>query len=216
MHATPSNFFERILRIEALVCKSYFFSEQPFYGNYSTLDSHTITVISHAFAYSSRWRRKPWQGLLWYLIRSSTRTCMQWHAGTELRLSLGFEFIVIVIWKNGNCNLFTCKTLKRSYELVKTCAFQIELEFGLKCWFLRRGGNRSTRSKTSGRKRENQQKINPNMVSTPRFEAGATLVGGECSHHCATLAPLRCLRAPVIFTNFEDFTFMKYPAQVSL
>ena len=23
------------------------------------------TVISHTFAYSSRWRRKPWQGLLW-------------------------------------------------------------------------------------------------------------------------------------------------------
>ena len=111
MHATPSNFFERILRSEALVCKSYFFSEQPFYGNYSTLDSHTITVISHAFAHSSRWRRKTWQGLLWYLIRSSTRTCMQWHAGTELRLSLVFEFIVIVIWKNGNCNLFTCKHL---------------------------------------------------------------------------------------------------------
>ena len=40
-----------------------FFSEQPFYGNYSTLDSHTNTVISHAFAYSSRWRQKPWQGL---------------------------------------------------------------------------------------------------------------------------------------------------------
>ena len=36
-----------------------FFSEQPFYGNYSTLDSHTNTVISHTFAYSSRWRRKP-------------------------------------------------------------------------------------------------------------------------------------------------------------
>ena len=35
------------------------FSEQPFYGNYSTLGSHTNTVISHAFAYSSRWRRKP-------------------------------------------------------------------------------------------------------------------------------------------------------------
>ena len=35
-----------------------FFSEKPFYGNYSTLDSHTNTVISHTFAYSSRWRRK--------------------------------------------------------------------------------------------------------------------------------------------------------------
>ena len=35
-----------------------FFSEQPFYGNYSTLDSHTNTVISYTFAYSSRWRRR--------------------------------------------------------------------------------------------------------------------------------------------------------------
>ena len=29
----------------------------------STLDSLTNTVISHTFAYSSTWRRKPWQGL---------------------------------------------------------------------------------------------------------------------------------------------------------
>ena len=36
-----------------------FFSEQALYENYSTSDSHTNTVISHAFAYSSRWRRKP-------------------------------------------------------------------------------------------------------------------------------------------------------------
>ena len=41
-----------------------FFPEQPFYGYYWTLDSHTNTVISHAFAYLSRWRRKPLQGLL--------------------------------------------------------------------------------------------------------------------------------------------------------
>ena len=36
-----------------------FFSEQPFYGNCSTLDSQANTVTSHAFAYSLRWRRKP-------------------------------------------------------------------------------------------------------------------------------------------------------------
>ena len=35
-----------------------FFSEKPFHGNYSTLDSHINTVISHMFAYSSRWRAK--------------------------------------------------------------------------------------------------------------------------------------------------------------
>ena len=50
---TPPDFFSTIL-----------FSEQPFYGNYWTFDSHTNTVISHTFAYSSRWRRKLWQGLL--------------------------------------------------------------------------------------------------------------------------------------------------------
>ena len=61
-HVTPSIFFPRILRSKALVYNSYF-SKQPFYGNYSTLDSPINTVISHAFAYSSIWHRKPWQGL---------------------------------------------------------------------------------------------------------------------------------------------------------
>ena len=51
VHVTPLIYFSRILKSEALVYKSYF-SEEPFYGNYSTLDSHTNTVISHAFAYS--------------------------------------------------------------------------------------------------------------------------------------------------------------------
>ena len=46
---TPSIFFSRILRSKALVYNSFFFFlEQPFYGNYWTLDSHTNTVISHA------------------------------------------------------------------------------------------------------------------------------------------------------------------------
>ena len=64
VRVTPSNFFRRILRSEALVLvQIIFFSKLPFYGNYSTLDSHTNTVISHSFAYSSRWHRKPWQGL---------------------------------------------------------------------------------------------------------------------------------------------------------
>ena len=42
-----------------LVYSSYTFLKQPFHGNDSTLDSHTNTVISHGFAYSSRWRGKP-------------------------------------------------------------------------------------------------------------------------------------------------------------
>ena len=36
------------------------FSEAMFYENYLTSDFHTNTVISILFAYSSKWRRKPW------------------------------------------------------------------------------------------------------------------------------------------------------------
>ena len=48
-HARPCNaltFFNRILWREALVYNSFFFSEYPLYGNYSTLGFHTNTVIS--------------------------------------------------------------------------------------------------------------------------------------------------------------------------
>ena len=63
-HVTPSNFFCRILKSKALVYSSYMFLKQPFYGNYSALRYHRNTGISHGFAYSSRWCRKPLQGLL--------------------------------------------------------------------------------------------------------------------------------------------------------
>ena len=52
-------FVSRILYCVALVTIHFFFSEQSFYGSYMTLHSHTITVISHALAYSSRWLQKP-------------------------------------------------------------------------------------------------------------------------------------------------------------
>ena len=103
--------------------------------------------------------------------------------------------------------------------LKRVRAFQIELEFGLKCQFLRRGKNRSTRSKTSQRPGENQQKINPNMVSTPGFEAGATLVGEGGSHLCDILAPCTLTlfkRSCDSHQPRQDFIFRKYPAQVSL
>ena len=38
------NFFSRILRSKDLVYNSYIFPEQPFYGNYTTLDTHTNAV----------------------------------------------------------------------------------------------------------------------------------------------------------------------------
>ena len=39
------NLFSRILSETLAYNSFFFFSEQPFYGNYTTLDSHTNTVI---------------------------------------------------------------------------------------------------------------------------------------------------------------------------
>ena len=58
----------------------------------------------------------------------------------------------------------------------------------IKCWFLWRGENRSSRRKTSRSRVENQQ-------TQPTYDAGSgnrtrdTLVEGERSHHCANPAP---------------------------
>ena len=59
-----------------------------------------------------------------------------------------------------------------------------------KCWFLRREENRSTRRKTSRSKDENQQQTQPTCDAEAGNRTRATLVGGECSHHCAIPAPL--------------------------
>ena len=58
----------------------------------------------------------------------------------------------------------------------------------IKCWFLRRGENRSSRRKTSRSRVENQQ-------TQPTYDAGSgnrtrdTLVEGERSHHYTNPAP---------------------------
>ena len=57
------------------------------------------------------------------------------------------------------------------------------------CWFLRRGENRRTWRKTSRSKGENQQQTEPNIWRwRQNLNPRVTLVGGECSHHCTTLA----------------------------
>ena len=62
------------------------------------------------------------------------------------------------------------------------------LSFACKCWFLRRGENRSTQGKTSQSRVENQQ-TQPTYGVESRNRSQATLVEGECSHHCASSAP---------------------------
>ena len=71
----------------------------------------------------------------------------------------------------------------------------------MKCWFFRRGENRSTGRKTSRSKRENQQQTQPTYGVDAGIWTKATSVGGECSHHCATLA--RYLSSSNFFLSFS-------------
>ena len=64
-----------------------------------------------------------------------------------------------------------------------------QLEFG--DVGLRRGKNRSTRRKTSRSKDQNQQQTQPTYDAESGNRTRATLVGSECSHHCAILNRLQ-------------------------
>ena len=63
-----------------------------------------------------------------------------------------------------------------------------------KCWFLRRGENRSTRRKTSQSKDENQQQTQPTYDAESRNRTQATLVGGKCSTTAPSLLPRRWVK----------------------
>ena len=56
-----------------------------------------------------------------------------------------------------------------------------------KCWFFKRG---ETQGKTSKSKGDNQQRTHSTYDVDARVWTRATFVGGDCSHHRATLAPL--------------------------
>ena len=58
-----------------------------------------------------------------------------------------------------------------------------------KCWFFRRGKNRSTRIKTSRTKEENQQQTQLTCDGGFGNRIWDPLVGRERSHHCAIPAP---------------------------
>ena len=64
-HVTPSICFNKMLRSEALVYNRYFFQNgrSTEIIRHSTLDSHTNTVLSNAFAPLIKMASKPWQGL---------------------------------------------------------------------------------------------------------------------------------------------------------
>ena len=109
----------------ALVYNSYFFQNSRFYGNYSTSDSHTDTVLSHAFAYSSiSWRRKPSRGL-WsvkscrFKSQPISRSC--WELQLESKLVAGIKIQGTVAFKS---NIRT--TIQIWESCVKTCDWLID------------------------------------------------------------------------------------------
>ena len=79
-----------------------------------------------------------------------------------------------------------------------------------KCWFLRRGENRSTRRKTSRSKNENQQQIQPKKDAESGNRTRATLTGGECSQHC--IHPCFPHRFP---HSLPSLTFSRFPSPIT-
>ena len=81
----------------------------------------------------------------------------------------------------------------------------------IKCWFLMRGENRSTRGKTS----------HVQTHSTYDTECGnrtrATLVEGKCSHHWANPLTTRPTLSPqlayFVFVNFKEIVTYLYAPQ---
>ena len=62
-----------------------------------------------------------------------------------------------------------------------------------KCWFLKKGENRTTQGKTSRSREENQQQTQRTDNAGSGNRTRDTLVGGNHSHHCAIPAPLNVL-----------------------
>ena len=91
--------------------------------------------------------------------------------------NISIEQISIWIWSNALYN-----SRGNQINIAQITILQLLFINQIKCWFLMRGENRSTRGKTSYGRVENQQN-----QSTYGTECGnrtrATLVEGKCSHH---------------------------------
>ena len=140
--------------------------------------------------------------LITWLIPCSLTTLMGWgHSSSlldHLQLYHGCQFTMVTAWQmqgtrpkesqiNNTSQIFLaehrCSTNWEDWKSTQIKPNQI------KCWFLRRGENQSTRRKTSRSRVENQQ-TQPTCDAESGNRTRNTLVEGECSHHCANPAPL--------------------------
>ena len=75
--------------------------------------------------------------------------------------------------------------------------FRIELEFGMLVFV--EGGKPENSEKNPRSRDENQQQTQPTCDAGFGNRTRATVVGGECSHHCAIPAPLLSINDPISF-----------------
>ena len=113
----------------------------------------------------------------WVATRSdlfSLLTCLHRTTFTLLSIFSPLEMITIKIW---NTPLLGCEMFSSGCRLCRKNTCFISL--------LRRGENQSTQGKTSWSIVENHQ-TQPADDAKSRNRTWATLMEGECSHHCAS------------------------------
>ena len=115
-----------------------------------------------------------------------------WNGGKRKSLQRLYQTWTIDYLVEWNLwNLFTHGTPKERSGARSTCvrAFRIELEFG-SVGFRGEGNTGVPGGKPLALEQgENQQQTQPTYDAGTGNRTRATLVGGECSHHCATTAP---------------------------
>ena len=73
--------------------------------------------------------------------------------------------------------------------------FTSRWNWNLEMLVFREGGKPENPEKNPQSKDENQQQTQPTYDTGTGNRTRATLVGGECSHHCAIPAPLKVLKS---------------------
>ena len=116
---------------------------------------------------------------------------LAWYLIIGLANLTGTSIIIIII-----ITLFKCQSSSALALIGDTFQARIGI---WKCWFLRRGENRSTWGKTSRSREENQQQTQPTYDTGSGNRTWDSLVGGERSHHCAIPAPQKKYFKPCIY-----------------
>ena len=96
--------------------------------------------------------------------------------------------------------MIKCALQFEIFTILNSLQFSIKLN-QIKCWFLERGENRSTRRKTSRSRVENQQ-TQPTYDAECGNRTRDTLVEGERSHHCVNPAALSLIGNKLAYCHF--------------